>query len=124
MHTQRIINPATPLTIHQDFIGRVENIIIKNLDNEQFCIADLPANLLLSSSQIYRKIKKQTGYSPSVYIRNIRLTYARELILRSDLSLSEISYQVGFNGLSYFSRCFSKQYGVAPSHFRNYAKAS
>ena len=124
MYTPRNMNPETPFALRQDFIGRVENIIVKNLDNEQFCIADLPANLLLSSSQIYRKIKKETGYSPSVYIRTIRLAYARELILRSDLSLSEISYQVGFNGLSYFSRCFSKQYGVAPSHYRNYAKAS
>lgn len=97
---------------------RVEAVVLENLDNERFCVADLESNLLMSSSQIYRKIKKKTGLSPSVFIRNIRLHYARELILQSDLSLSEIAFKVGFNGLSYFSRCFMDYYQYRPSSLR------
>ncbi len=118
MLTKRIIKPVPAFTIRQDFMQRVENVIVKNLDNEDFCMADLQADLYMSSSQIYRKIKKETGYSPSVFTRNIRLQYACEYILRSDLSLSEIAYKVGFNGLSYFSKCFSRRYGLSPSSFR------
>jgi len=108
------INYTTPSSL----LDRLDSAIEQNLDNETFTIADLQPILLLSNSQIYRKIKQQTGCSPSVYIRRKRLTYAYELILHSDLSLSEISYKVGFNGLSYFSRSFSKKYGYPPSKLR------
>ena len=108
MQTWRIKEGPIYLNTHLNFMEKLDQLIITNLSNEAFCIADLERHLLLSSSQIYRKIKEQTGHSPSVYIRNQRLKYAEELMLQSDLSLSEIAYRVGFNGLSYFSRCFSK----------------
>jgi len=100
------------------FLDRIDAVIAQNMNNEAFCIADLRQYLFMSESQIYRKVKKQTGCSPSVYIRRKRLHQAYDLILQSDLSLSEISFHVGFNGLSYFSRCFSKKYGYPPSKLR------
>jgi len=121
MQTLRINEGPIYLNTPLNFMEKVDRLVANNLSNEAFSIADLERHLLLSSSQIYRKIKEQTGYSPSVYIRNIRLQYARDIMLRSDLSLSEIAYKVGFNGLSYFSRCFSNYYGMAPSKFRSVA---
>ncbi len=118
MQPMRILNVPTNLSIPVNFLARLDAVIEQNLDNEAFCMADLQRNLLMSGSQIYRKIKQQEGCSPSVYIRRKRLQYAHALILNSDLSLSEISYMVGFNGLSYFSRCFSKFYGAPPSSLR------
>jgi len=119
MQTMRILNEQENFPTSLNFLERVDVIIDQNLDNVSFCMADLQGGLLMSSSQIYRKIKQQTECSPSVYIRRIRLKYAHALILNSDLSLSEISYRVGFNGLSYFSRCFSNFYGSPPSSLRS-----
>jgi AraC-like DNA-binding protein len=102
----------------KSFITNVNFIIESNLSNESFCVADLQSSLLMSNSQIYRKIKKKTGYSPSTYIRIIRLQHAYNLIQKSELSLSEIAYSSGFNSLSYFSKSFSKYFGMAPSTLR------
>lgn len=102
----------------KNFMEQVDEVILQNLSNEKFCMADLVAHLSLSSSQIYRKIKQKTGLSPNAYVRTFRLRYARELIIYSDLSFSEIAFQVGFNGLSYFSKCFSRHFGSTPSQYR------
>ena len=122
MQTMNFNNASSIYSNYPNFLDRMDTVITQNIDNENFCVADLRHHLLMSDSQIYRKVKKQAGCSPSVYIRRKRLGCAYDLILQSDLSLSEISYQVGFNGLSYFSRCFSKFYGVTPSSLR-YARA-
>ena len=78
----------------------------------------LTAHFQLSPSQIYRKIKYKTGLSPSHYVRQKRLALAKELIEQSDLTLTEIAEMVGFQRLSYFSRCFSDYFGVTPSSLR------
>ena len=114
----RILNEPNIFPTSVNFLHRVDCLIEQNMDNEIFCVADLQKHLFMSSSQIYRKVKKASGYSPSVYIRRKRLQYAYTLVLQSELSLSEISDRVGFNGLSYFSRCFSNLFGTAPSRLR------
>lgn len=118
-------NPFNPqnlrhMKIHlpPSFLEQVDVIIEANLDNESFSTEALSASLFLSSSQVYRKIKQQTGQTPSEYIRNTRLNYAKELIESSELRLSEITFMVGFSRLSYFSRCFSNYFGFPPSSLR------
>lgn len=100
------------------FMDQVKSIILDNLNDDTFSIQELSEQLLLSQSQVYRKIKTQTGLTPSLYIRTIRLDKAHELIIDSDELLSTIAYQVGFTSLAYFSRCFSKAYGYSPSSLR------
>ena len=101
------------------FLKKVEAIVDNNLSNKSFSITDMQSELSLSSSQIYRKIKQCSGCSPSIYIRNMRIQYAYNLIMNTDLSLSEIACWVGFNSLSYFSRSFTSYYGFSPSSLRN-----
>lgn len=100
------------------FLEQVDSIIEENLDNESFSIESLSEALFLSTSQVYRKIKQQTDQTPSEYIRNTRLKYAKQLIEGSELRLSEITFMVGFSRLSYFSRCFSNYFGCPPSSLR------
>lgn len=114
MKTMKTMNPLLPPT----FLEKANNIIQKNLDNENFSVEQLAELLHLSSSQVYRKIKYHSGLSPSVYIRNIRLEQSRQLIEHSELSLSEITCRVGFSCLSYYSRCFSAYFGFPPSFFK------
>lgn len=105
------MNP--PLT----FIESVD-VIIENNIAEPKLLFILSEGLNISSSQIYRKIKQQTGYSPSSYIRTKRLARAYQLIEQTDITLSQIADRVGFQQLAYFSRCFSEVYGYPPSHLR------
>lgn len=99
------------------FLQQVERLI----ETQPACtdvLSLLAEHFDLSYSQIYRKIKRKTGLTPSVYIRQKRLTIAKILIEQSDLTLTEIAVRVGFRQLPYFSRCFSKHFGRSPSSFR------
>lgn len=100
------------------FLDKVNAIIVKNLPNENFSVEALSRYLLLSQSQVYRKIKHKTGLTPSSYIRTVRLKYAKQMIEASDLRISEIADAVGFSCLSYFSSSFNQEFGYPPSHLR------
>ena len=67
----------------------------------------------------HQKIKGVAGVSPNEFIRSYRLRQAAKMINDTNLTLSEIAYKVGFNDSLYFSKCFKKQFGVAPSKYLN-----
>ena len=73
----------------------------------------------MSRTQIYRKIKALTGKSPSVYLRSLRLSKAKQMIKRGEGTISEISYRVGFGSSSYFIKCFRDYYGYPPGEAGN-----
>ena len=53
--------------------------------------------------------------STSIYIRHFRLLKAKELIHTTNLTISEIGYQVGFKSPAYFSKVYKATFGVSPS---------
>lgn len=99
------------------FLEQVDDLIIENL-NEPNLLCILAKNLHLSSSQVYRKIKQKSGYTPSRYIRKKRLTIAKQWLIESDEYISSIAFQVGFQDLPYFSRCFLEEFGLPPRQYR------
>jgi len=72
----------------------------------------------LSLSSFKREFKKEFDDSPTNYIISKKLEKAKELLLMTDLSISEIAYEVGFNDPLYFTRIFTKRGGISPSKFR------
>ncbi len=97
------------------FLQKVEKLIHEDISNSNFGSADLAKKLLISESQLYRKTKAITGKSTAVFIRSIRLQYAKELLISSDKTVSEVAYDVGFNDPSWFSRAFKDEFGFSPS---------
>ena len=97
-----------------DFIARATEIVEDNLSNVQFGVTELADATHMSRSNLLRKIKKLTGLSVSQFIRKIRLENAMELLKEGNTTISEISYQVGFNSTSYFIKCFREEYGYPP----------
>ncbi|HRW74308.1 MAG: response regulator [Lewinellaceae bacterium] len=73
----------------------------------------------LSQMQLYRKLKAIADITPTLFVRQVRLEQARELLLTTDLQIAEIAYQVGFNDPAYFSRAFSDHFGQPPSGIRS-----
>lgn len=67
----------------------------------------------------FRKMfKKYTGISPHQYQLEMKLFRAKELLLTTDKSIKEISYEMGFQSIYYFSRLFKKKVGINPSELR------
>jgi AraC-like DNA-binding protein len=88
------------------------------LDDPEFGNPELARQMFLSESQLFRKIKALTGQSIALHIRSIRLQNARTMLQNSDSSVAEIAYLTGFNDPSYFTRVFSKEFGVVPGDLR------
>ncbi|WP_397447548.1 helix-turn-helix domain-containing protein [Polaribacter sp. R77954] len=100
------------------FIEQAESFILENISNEQFGVSELANLMSMSRSNLLRKIKKQTELSASQFIRQIRLEKGMKLLKETELTVSEISYQVGFSNNSYFTKCFREHYGFSPGESR------
>jgi signal transduction histidine kinase/DNA-binding response OmpR family regulator/ligand-binding sensor domain-containing protein len=95
--------------------------------NDNMMSDDLNVNTLstavgVDQKQLYRKIKLLTGLSPVSFIRSQRMKRAALLLEQGQLSVSEVMYQVGFSSLSYFSKCFIKEFGVSPKEYKDKQK--
>ncbi len=71
----------------------------------------------MSYSSFYRKIKGLTGGSPNEFIRKVRIRNAEQLLLTGKYTISEISYMVGMNSVTYFRQCFKEEFGLVPSEY-------
>ncbi len=96
------------------FLQKANQSIEENLSNEHFGVSELAEALGMSRSNLLRNIKKETKLSASQYIRQVRLKHGMELLKTSSLTVSEVSYKVGFNSPSYFVKCFREYYGHPP----------
>jgi AraC-like DNA-binding protein len=76
----------------------------------------------MSRVHLYKKLLSLTGKSPIEFIRTIRLQRAAQLLQKSQLSVSEIAYKVGFNNPKYFSKYFKDQFNILPSAYANEGK--
>ncbi len=101
------------------FINKIQQIILKHLDNEKLNVKNLAFEIGLSRTQLLRKVKVSTGKTVSEYIREIRLKEASRLIKESDYTASEISYRVGFSSPSYFNKCFHDHFGITPGDYKS-----
>lgn len=97
-----------------EFLIKISDIVEDNLSNEQFGVSELAHEIGMSRSNLLRKIKKLTGLSVSQFIRQVRLKNAMELLQTNSLTVSEVSYKVGFGSTSYFVKCFGEHYGYPP----------
>ncbi|WP_437395427.1 helix-turn-helix domain-containing protein [Flagellimonas lutimaris] len=98
----------------QKFTEEAKAIVLEHLSDEHFGVSELADAMSMSRSSLLRKCKKQTQLSASQFIRQIRLREAMELLKEKDLTVSEVSYQVGFGSTSYFIKCFREHYGHPP----------
>ena len=114
MRPNEVIEPS----MEEKFLLRVRSIVEKHMGNEHFSIEELAQEVGLSRAQVHRKLIALTGHSASRYVRNFRLEYAMDLLKKNVGTVSEIAYRVGFSSPAYFTKCFTEDFGVAPSQVR------
>ena len=100
------------------FIADFRRIVEQRLADSDLSVETVSAALNLSRVQMYRKVKQLTGSSPVELIRVTRLKRAEQLLRTTGMTVSEISYEVGFSSPSYFSKCFKDHFGMAPGDVR------
>ncbi len=118
--TEKELTPekVTLNSTDEEFLRKIMNFMEVNMAKESYWVDELAFDMNTSRSTFFRKLKKLTGQSPNDFMRLIRLKRAMQLLQQNELSISQISYMVGFNDPGYFSKCFRKIYGDSPSKFR------
>lgn len=101
----------------EKFVMQLMDITERILVQEEFSIERLGKDMGISRPQLYRKITSLTGKAPNDWIRDQRLERAFQLLRKQHGNISEIAYEVGFNNLSYFAKCFQKKFGLLPSQY-------
>jgi len=103
----------------ENFLEKLHDIITEHMSDINLDVDMLAEHLNISRPTLYRKIGALSNLSPNELIRLARLKKAAQLIQEGDLKIYEISEMVGFNSQSYFSKTFTKQFGVSPSEYKN-----
>ncbi|MEL7119251.1 MAG: ATP-binding protein [Bacteroidota bacterium] len=100
------------------FLKQAKQLIELHMGDANFGIPQLCKMLGISRPHLHRKLKALTNQSTSLFIRHIRLQKARHLLQSSDLSISEVAYDVGFKDPAYFSKCYVELFHETPSETR------
>lgn len=106
----------------KDFVAEFKKAISQRLDDSELSVETLGSLFGMSRVQLYRKIKNLTNYTPIEIIRITRLKAAQQLLASSDLTIAEITYQVGFTSPSYFTKCYKEYFGENPNDTRSRKK--
>ena len=116
--SQKALNETKDYKSYDEkFIENVIRIIEDNMDRDDFDVASLAQLLAVDSKQLYRKVKQLTGYSPVNYIRKLRMNKASLLLMEGKFTVAEVMYMVGYSNSSYFSKCFTEEFGLKPKDY-------
>ena len=100
------------------FVEKAIECVRKHLSDGDYDRETFAADMCISSSTLYNKLRAITGQNVSGFISSIRLKEAcRILRERPDISITELASMVGFNTPKYFSKCFKKEFGMLPSEY-------
>ena len=100
-----------------DWLKKLNQLIIKDIKNPHVSNSLLAKKMNVSESHFYKLMKIKTGMSPNLYIRTVKLNFAKHLIETNEyIRVSDVAYQTGFRRIDYFSRLFSEKFGMRPKN--------
>ena len=120
--TQGMIDPAPSeiviTSLDEKLIEKAVKYVEDNMSRTELSVEELSRELGMSRVHLYKKLLQITGKTPIEFIRVIRLKRAAQLLRESQLHVSEVAFEVGFNNPKYFSRYFKDEFGVLPSVYQ------
>ncbi len=104
----------------EEFILKLNNIIIENLNNTELNVEYLATKMGMSRTSLYKKIRNVININANDYINKLRLEKAIMMLKETDYSILDISEATGFSTQRYFSTFFKKMTGQTPRQYRKY----
>jgi TolB-like protein/AraC-like DNA-binding protein len=98
----------------QIFISKLTDIVLANLEDENFGVKELEQESGVSHYILGRRLSAITGKTVNQFIREIRLHKALEMLQNEEVTAAEVAYKVGFSSPSYFNACFHELFGYPP----------
>ena len=115
---------AEIVSLDDKLMQKVIQLVEQNLSESDFSVEQLSRELGMSRAHLYKKMVSITGKSPVEFIRRIRLERAAQYLEKSQLTVAEVAYRVGFNNAKYFTKYFKEAYNVLPSQYASHCAAS
>jgi len=109
----------TATHIDEEFMQKTIRIVEQNINNPEFGVQKLAAEMCVSRSLLHKKLIAIVDLSANDFITSMKLKKSALLLLQGNLNISEIAFEVGFNDPKYFSRCFRKHFGMSPTEYIN-----
>lgn len=106
-------------SVDEKFLEKLQQVLDKEMSNSEFSSDNFSSSVGMSRMQLHRKLKSLLGVSATEFMRKERLKTAVILLEKGNGNISEIAYSVGFNDVSYFSKCFKEVYNVTPTEYLN-----
>ncbi|WP_268125436.1 hybrid sensor histidine kinase/response regulator transcription factor [Roseivirga pacifica] len=106
-------------SLNDKLIQDAIKVVEEHMANTELSVEMLSKELGLSRAHLYKKLVALTGMTPVEFIRKIRIQRAAQLLKKSQLTVSEVAYKVGFNNRKYFTKYFKQEYNMLPSVFAN-----
>lgn len=98
--------------------NKIDAYITENLDRE-ISVDSLCKEFKISRTRLYEAVKPYVNGGIASYITSKRMSKAKELLRETEMSVTDISYAVGFSDYNYFLRCFKKHWNVSAKKYRN-----
>ncbi len=111
---------STKFSAYEEISQKVNEAlhIIRSDYNQLMGINDVAQRLGISACHLIREFSNEMGCSPGKYITKVRMEQAVELLQNTDMLVNEIAKSIGYSNGNYFSKVFSKYFGMAPVDFR------
>lgn len=100
-----------------EFLQQLIKLTESNMADPNFDARTICREMGISRTVLYAKIKALTGKSVHEFIRWVRLKKSVKLLLDGRMTVSQVSFEVGFNSHSYFDKCFVKEFGMGPKEY-------
>ena len=100
------------------FMTELYELMENELSNSELNVVEIAERMHMSRTKFYYKVKGLTGENPGTFFKTYKLNRAAEMILEGKYTISEISDMAGFSTVSVFSKSFKKQFGTAPSSYK------
>ena len=107
--------------IHHEFgvkdplLSHMEALLVNHFKFKNFTIPEIAELMNMTPSKLEREVKRLTGLTPIKYLNDFRLSKAKSMLEKGDMSIFEVSYALGFKSMSYFGKAYKEKYGIAPS---------
>lgn len=105
------------VTKEDQFEARLHEYFLKNMKNT-ITVDDIASALYMSRSSLAHKCKELLGEPATQILRNMRLQSAKLLLEGSDMSIKQVSIEVGFKDPFHFSKCYKNLFGISPNQVR------
>lgn len=110
-------------SVDKKFIEQIIKLTDENISKPEFSLERFANELAMSRTQLYRKFNSILGEKPTEFVRKYRIRRSAELMKQNFGNIAQIAYEVGFNNLSYFAKCFKKIYKLSPHvYYKNLHK--